>query len=160
MSKTTSNRRINVTFEAPDDFTIDNSKVKIDSVYDKVNTFGILNPLSYRVMDLDDEEPGYDGYLLYLQDFIHKVEYPDGDARKESPFTYEEWIMCGKPDHHLVGVRIEGGKYLELSHADGSAWGFVTLEERVAETIAYGISSGRFKVSARGQESETDVGSD
>lgn len=95
----------------------------------------------------------YENYLCYLRSFLdaeHSIE-------KESPFLYEEWVMCGQPDSYIPGVRFEDNSYLVLvlHDKDGNPQGYnyALLDERMATTIAEGIASGRFKGPARREES-------
>lgn len=91
----------------------------------------------------------YEQYLCYLRSFLdaeHSIE-------KESPFSYEEWVMCGKPESYIPGIRFEDNRYLIFNDKDGNTQGYVLLDERMATTIAEGIASGRFKGPARREES-------
>lgn len=91
----------------------------------------------------------YERYLCYLRSFLdaeHSIE-------KESPFSYEEWVMCGQPESYIPGIRFEDNRYLIFNDKDGNTQGYALLDERMATTIAEGIASGRFKGPARREES-------
>ena len=149
-----SNRRVVITFEAPDEWTPDGFN-DIESVYDKINYLCMLNPTIYRILDMDDIPPEYDKYLLYLVSFINTVETPENGDRKESPFTYEQWVMCGKPDDYVQGLYFDDDQFLAMYKPDGDVYGYAKLDERMAAVIAEGIATGRFKVSPRRQEEAT-----
>ena len=100
-----------------------------------------------------EDEYGYYKYLLYLQNFILNVDYPENRERGETPFTYPMWIMVGEPDNHINGIRIDGTDalecWLDTKDVSGKINGYIHLGVREADAIAEGISSGRFTLSKR-----------
>lgn len=94
-------------------------------------------------------------YLNYLSDFINTVDRND----PTSPFLYPEWLLCGRPTKHIPGLRFEDNSFLQIFDDDGnSAW--LKLDERMANTIAEGISTGGFTISSvRPESTENDSGS-
>lgn len=88
----------------------------------------------------------FEEYVLYLMSFMRHVT----DSRKEmdpvSPFTYEEWIMCGMPSSYIPGLALEDNQYLTIIDSNNELVGYVKLDERMASVIAEGINSGRYKI--------------
>ena len=86
----------------------------------------------------------FEEYLLYLTSYVREKFTTKDDP--VSPFSYEEWIMCGMPMSYNPGIRLEDNQYITIINSDDSLVGYVKLDERMASVIAEGISSGRFKI--------------
>lgn len=100
----------------------------------------------FRIINAEDEFD-YDDYLLYVTNFVQNVSYPrtksNGVELREddlvSPFTYEEWVMLGKPKWHVNGISTDK-KVLKVES-------MLYLTAREASNIADGIAAGRFTLS-------------
>lgn len=140
-------RKINTTWDVPENWDP-------NEFYDYLYSGGMaycVRPESHRVIDISDED--YTKYLLYLLNFVHNVL----KVSNESPFTYEQWIMCGMPDAYIPGLRIEDDtNYLQIEDEKGHK-AYIKIDERTADYIARGLISGRFK---RCRRSGQSTGSD
>lgn len=134
------NRTINVSFNVPDDMTYaDFLKYVLVPRTD-------VSISDFRILDTDDEFE-YDNYLNYVLSFVQSVSYPrvkenGAELREEdlvSPFTYEEWVMLGKPEKHIEGISTDK-KVLKVES-------LLYLTPMEASYIAHGITAGRFTLS-------------
>lgn len=143
-------RKIDVQFDIPVKWTA-------EEFFDALGVCGIaycITPEGYRVMDEDDED-GYDQYLLYLASFVHNVCF-DG-TEKQSPLSYEMWKLCGMPMAHIPGIGVEGENYLRLVDEEEKLIGYLEIDERMADHIATGLYTGRFtRCKRRKEDTATD----
>lgn len=136
------NRIINVSFNVPDGMAYaDFLKYVLVPRTD-------VSISDFRILDTDDEFE-YDNYLNYVLSFVQSVSYPrvkenGAELREEdlvSPFTYEEWVMLGKPEKHIEGISMDK----KILSATSTTHIYLTPKEAAA--IAHGIAAGRFTLS-------------
>ena len=99
----------------------------------------------------------FEAYLLYLMSFLRYYTDIRKEADPVSPFTYEEWIMCGMPSNYTPGIKLEDNQYLTIIDSNDELVGYVKLDERMASIIAEGINNRRFKIGKKDMSSLNDL---